>query len=163
MAQTPEKDLEIPGVAGMRMIAICMLKQEDMKMRSHGTKILVLITMILATKHMAANQEAKVMDLVRAKIEIVVLREGAAEVVVALGEDRWEEVMLRNEELTQTIYPTRKNHFLVTVSPAFYYSYLDLIIFKNICFSILYEISSITIIDGNNIIRDSGEFDFNLQ
>ena len=163
MAQTPEKDLEIQGVAGMRMIAICMLKQEDMKMRSHGTKILVLITMILATKHMAANQEAKVMDLVRAKIEIVVLREGAAEVVVALGEDRWEEVMLRNEELTQTIYPTRKNHFLVTVSPAFYYSYLDLIIFKNICFSILYEIFSITIIDGNNIIRDLGEFDFNLQ
>ena len=163
MAQTPEKDLEIRGVAGMRMITICMLKQEDMKMKSHGTKIPVLIMMILETKHMAANQEAKVMDLVRAKIEIVVLREGAAEVVVALGEDRWEEVMLRNEELTQTIYPTRKNHFLVTVSPAFYYSYLDLIIFKNICFSILYEISSITIIDGNNIIRDSGEFDFNLQ
>ena len=163
MAQTREKDLEIQGVAGMRMITICMLKQEDMKMKSHGTKILVLIMMILETKHMAANQEAKVMDLVRAKIEIVVLREGAAEVVVALGEDRWEEVMLRNEELTQTIYPTRKNHFLVTVSPAFYYSYLDLIIFKNICFSILYEIFSITIIDGNNIIRDSGEFDFNLQ
>ena len=163
MAQTREKDLEIQGVAGMRMITICMLKQEDMKMKSHGTKILVLIMMILATKHMAANQEAKVMDLVRAKIEIVVLREGAAEVVVALGEDRWEEVMLRNEELTQTIYPTRKNHFLVTVSPAFYYSYLDLIIFKNICFSILYEIFSITIIDGNNIIRDLGEFDFNLQ
>ena len=116
MAQTPEKDLEIQGVAGMRMIAICMLKQEDMKMKSHGTKILVLIMMILETKHMAANQEAKVMDLVRAKIEIVVLREGAAEVVVALGEDRWEEVMLRNEELTQTIYPTRRNHFLVTVS-----------------------------------------------
>lgn len=161
--QTPEKDLEIQGVAGMHMIAICMLKQEDMKMKSHGTKILVLIMMILATKHMAADQEAKVMDLVRAKIEIVVLREGAAEVVVALGEDRWEEVMLRNEELTQTIYPTRKNHFLVTVSPAFYYSYLDLIIFKNICFSILYEIFSITIIDGNNIIRDLGEFDFNLQ
>ena len=163
MAQTREKDLEIQGVAGMRMITICMLKQEDMKMKSHGTKILVLIMMILETKHMAANQEAKVMDLVRAKIEIVVLREGAAEVVVALGEDRWEEVMLRNEELTQTIYPTRKNHFLVTVSPAFYYSYLDLIIFKNICFSILYEIFSITIIDGNNIIRDLGEFDFNLQ
>ena len=119
MAQTPEKDLEIQGVAGMHMITICMLKQEDMKMKSHGTKILVLIMMILGTKHMAADQEAKARELVRTKIEIVVPKEGAAGVVVALAEEGWEEVMLRNEELTRTIYPTRKNHFLVTVSPTF--------------------------------------------
>ena len=62
MAQTPEKDLEIQGVAGMHMRTICMLKLEDTKMKSHGTKILVLIMMILGTKHMEADQEAKVRE-----------------------------------------------------------------------------------------------------
>ena len=104
--------------AGTLMITTCMVKKVALgitKMKSNGIKILDQIMTILATLHMEVGPEEKTMEVLEIKVEIVVPR-GEAVVVDVAQEEVWVEVVLLNEEHTQTTYRIRKNRFHVTVS-----------------------------------------------